>query len=603
MTAEQYIFLLQGDSFLAVTVCALFSLAALGIGGLILKRRDLPAFCLGIAVIGILSFLFFPLPCGKITLRITSAAAGIFALPGIYFLWKNFLENKLIFAVCGLLLFFLSASALLPPCGWDEQVYQIELLSRYLQNGSKAVLSDNSYSAWPGFLQFFLLPPYICGGLNVPRLFNSLLSTVLAGTLFSVLRLYGRKTAFVLTCAVVLSPVFLILCRSVYAENTVVLFLAGGCLSLYRLRKKPVSACLFAGIFAGIALSVKLTAAGGAAALLYLAFADRKHRRYLPLFSAGACLAALPFYLRVWLCTGNPFYPFAASVFGTSGAVESYHHMLGSARYGMGPLYGTVFGWISTAFAGKIYDGVTNGFQQLVMLGILFAGFYFNRKIFEKPYIRHLLTALVIMYLFWSFTAQQSRFLFPCLFLLAGLSAFVLQKQTDKVRKGFWGLLLCAVLLTPELYPHIRHNFISWRILSHARKAPLRFVGFAQQDNDYIRLLDAVGRTPSDSRILLLFEKRGLYVPRRHEAADPGFQEKYFKTIPENTDAFLKEIKDFDYLLLGSEEKNVDLQESGLEIRQKLHALTASALAEGKLEIILSGKSCHLLRIKRLTKY
>jgi hypothetical protein len=68
-------------------------------------------------------------------------------------------------------------------------------------------------------------------------------------------------------------------------------------------------------------------------------------------------------------------------------------------------------------------------------------------------------------------------------------------------------------------------------------------------------------------------------------------------------EAFLKEIKDFDYLLLGSEEKNVDLQESGIEIRQKLHALTASALAEGRLEIVLSGKSCYLLKVKQLTKY
>lgn len=603
MTAEQYIFLLQGDSFLAVAVCALFSLAALGIGGVILKRGDLSAFTLGIAVTGIFSLLFFPLPCGKAALHITSATAGLFALPGIYFLWKNFLENKLLFAVCGLLFFFLSASALLPPGGWDEQVYQIELLSRYLQNSSKAVLPDNSYSAWPGFLQFFLLPSYICGGLNIPRLFNSLFSVLLAGMLFSSLRMYGKKTAFVLTCAVVLSPVFLILGRSFYAENTVVLFLAAGCLSLYRFRKKAVSAYLLAGIFAGMALSVKLTAAGGAAALLYLAFADRGRRKYLPLFLIGAVLAALPFYLRVWLCTGNPVYPFASSIFGTSGAVENYHHALGSARYGMGLLYGTVFGWISTAFAGKIYDGVINGYQQLVMSGILLAGFYFNRKIFCKPHIRHLLTALMIMYLFWGFTSQQSRFLFPCVFLLAVLCAFVLREQTEKMRKVFWLLLLCAVSATPELYPHIRHNFLSWRILPYARKEPLRFAGFFQRDEDYIRLLEAVGKTPPDSRVLLLFEKRGLYVPRRHEIGDPGFQEKYFKTIPKNTDAFLKEIKDFDYLLLGSEEKNVDLQESGIEIRQKLHALTASALAEGRLEIVLSGKSCYLLKVKQLTKY
>ena len=65
---------------------------------------------------------------------------------------------------------------------------------------------------------------------------------------------------------------------------------------------------------------------------------------------------------------------------------------------------------------------------------------------------------------------------------------------------------------------------------------------------------------------------------------------------------FLQEIQHFDYLLLGSGEKNVDLQESELEIRRKLHALTAAALGNGGLELVFSGKTCHLLKIKRLTK-
>ena len=163
--------------------------------------------------------------------------------------------------------------------------------------------------------------------------------------------------------------------------------------------------------------------------------------------------------------------------------------------------------------------------------------------------------------------------------------------------------MICGILLTPELYPHIRHCFISWKILPHARKAPLRFVGFAQKDEDFVRLLEAVGRTPQKSRIMLLFEKRGLYLPRRHEIADPGFQDKYFRTLPGNTDDFLREIQDFDYLLLGSGEKNVDLQESELETRQKIHALTAAALSEGKVEIVSSGKSSHFLKIKKLTNH
>ena len=598
MTAEQYILNMQGNIFPAFAVCALLALFSYGTGGLILKTRGILAFAFGFALTGIISFLFFPLPYSRAALQITVGIASVFSLPGIYFLWKDFLQNKLLFAVGAVMFIFLSASALLPPYAWDEQVYQIELLSRYLQNSSKAVLADNSYSAWPGFLQFFLLPGYACGGLNFPRLFNALLSVLLACSLFSVLRTYGGKNALVLTCAVVLSPLFFILNRSVYAENTVALFLLSGFLSLYRLRKMPEKAYLLAGIFAGIAVSVKLTAAGGAAALFCLACTDKKTRRHLMLFLAGAVVSALPFYLRIWLDTGNPVYPFLANVFGTSSAVENCHYQLGSARYGMGPLYGTVFGWISVAFAGKIYDGVTSGIQYSVILLIIFCGFYFRRELFRRNHIRNILISLLIMYLFWGMTSQQSRFLFPICFLLTFLCAVCLRKLEKRLQRLFLVFLGCGILFTAELYPHIRHCFISWKILPHARKSPLRFIGFAQQDNEFISLLEAIGKTPRSSKILLLFEKRGLYIPRRHEIADPGFQEKYFTTLPASTDDFLDEIKDFDYILLGSDEKNVDLQESDIVLRQKIHALCASALAEGKLQVVLSGNSCHLLKRK-----
>ncbi len=598
MTAEQYILNLQGNIFPALAVCALLALFSYGTGGLILKQRGILAFTFGFALTGIISFLFFPLPYSRTALQIAAALASVFSLPGIYFLWKDFLQNKLLFTAGAIIFIFLSASALLPPYAWDEQVYQIELLSRYLQNNSKAVLADNSYSAWPGFLQFFLLPGYACGGLNVPRLFNTLLSVLLACSLFSVLRNYGGKNAVVLTCAVVLSPLFFILSRSVYAENTVALFLLSGFLALYRLRKIPYKAYLLAGIFAGIAVSVKLTAAGGAAALFILACTDKKNRRYLLLFLGGVVISALPFYLRVWLDTGNPVYPFLSNVFGTSSAVENCHYQLGSARYGMGPLYGTVFGWLSVAFAGKIYDGATSGFQHLAILLVIFCGFYFRREIFRKNHIRNTLIALVIMYLFWGMTSQQSRFLFPGCFLAVFLCAVCLRKLEKKLQRLFLILLGCGILFTAELYPHIRHCFISWKILVPARRSPLRFIGFAQKDNEFISLLEVIGNTPRTSKILLLFEKRGLYIPRRHEIADPGFQEKYFKKFPASADDFLRETKDFDYILLGSDEKNVDLQESDLVLRQKIHALCAAALAEGKLEVVFSGNSCHLLKRK-----
>ena len=602
MSAEQYILLLQGNALPALSVCALFALGAWGVGGVILRRGDFIAFALGVFVFGTASLCLFPLPYSKISLQIAVSAVSVFALFGVYFAWKSFLAQKLLWCVCLLIFIFLVSSALLPPYAWDEQVYQIELLSRYMQNGSKQFIADNTYSAWPGFLQFFLLPGYAAGGLNFPRLFNALLSVVLGGTFFLALRPYGKLNAVCLTCAVMLSPLAFVLNRSVYAENTVALFGLAGFLALYRLRKNPVKSLILAGVFAGAAVSVKLTAAGGAAALAYLCLAGRSSRRYFLWFAAASALAALPFYLRIWYCTGNPVYPFCANIFGTSAAVESYHRMLGSSRYGMGALYGTVFGWLTTAFAGKIYDGVTAGFQLFALLALVFCGIHVNRGTLKMRIAGKGLTALLIMYLFWGLTAQQSRFLFPALFLLTGMGGFLMTSFKCRTQRIFCILTIAGIFLTAELYPHIRHCFAAGKILRTARREPLRFLSFAQRDNDYVKILEAIGRTPVKSRVLLLFEKRGLYIPRRHETGDPGFQEKYFTVLPDTAEKFLQEIQDFDYLLLGSGERNVDLQESELEIRQKLHSLTAAALGNGGLELVFSGKTCHLLKIKRLTK-
>ena len=598
MSTAGYILQMQGHVLPALAVCALFALASLGIGGALTKRCDCIAFVLGMVVIALLSLVLLPLPGGGWILRAAYFFVAVPAIFGGYLLVRGPGKN-LSAIVCGSVLFFLFlGAALLPPYGWDEQVYQIELLSRYLQNGSQSVLSDNSYSAWPGLFQSFLLGGYTLGGLNYPRIFNALLGAVIAGTLFSALSVFGKKTAAVFTAAVVLSPLFLIVNRAVYAENAAALCIMAGFLALTRLRKTPARACMLAGVFAGAAAAVKLTSGGAALALFLLCAGEKKNRKYLFLFVLGTAAAALPFFFRVWACTGNPFYPFAAAVFGTSRSVELHHRLLGSFRYGMGPLYGTVFGWISTAFSGRLYDGVTTGFQQLVMLAA--AGIALRSHL---PHLRGRLAArfsgvLLVMYLFWGVTSQQTRFLLPAFIGLAALAAFSARMLSDRSRNA---VLICvaAATLTTPFYPHFKHFFLSWRVMGNARRDPLRFLAFAQKDPAYLRVLESVGRTPPGSRILLLYEKRGLYVPRRHGIADPDFQEKYFVRPPRTVGEFVGELGEADYLLIGSDEHNVDLQEKDLERKKRMLDLAAAALREGRLRSICSAGSCHLLLIER----
>ena len=52
----------------------------------------------------------------------------------------------------------------------------------------------------------------------------------------------------------------------------------------------------------------------------------------------------------------------------------------------------------------------------------------------------------------------------------------------------------------------------------------------------------------------------------------------------------MRALGDNDYLLIGSEERNVDLQENARETKERLLALAAAAIAQGRLVPVFSGE-------------
>lgn len=581
MTFESYLFFLQKDVPAVLGTTALYALGALGIGGLAVKKNDLAAFALGLILIAVLNECFQ-------LLRYPFAAAAVlmpFALFGVYRLFRFAMREKALFFTGTALTALFAGSALLIPDSWDGQVYQLELLARYQAAGSTAVLADNTYSAWPGLLQSFFTAGFVPGGINFPVLFNSLLTVILALSLCKMAVRYcpGKLVPAAAALAVLLSPAALILCRSLYAENAMALFFLAG-FSVLHFRSPRWKEVLLAGIFAGAAAALKLTGAGTALGLGILLVCRRKNWRYVPLFIAGAVLIMPVFFFRVYQATGNPVYPFAAAWFGTSAVVENCHLQLGSYRYGLGPLYGTVFGWASTAFAGKLYDGVCNGFQQLVMLGCAVYFLHRSRGSRSFRYAGVLFSALSVMYLFWSLTSQQGRFLFPLLFLLALLAVFAAGRFSPAGRRTAAVLLILAALLTPGALMQAKHFFIAWRIAPHLRSSPGRFLEV--RDPGFAASLKALGETPPKSRVLMLFEKRGLFMPRYHEIGDPGFQAVHFKQLPEDVAGLMQELAGFDYLFAGSGSSDVDMQENMIPVREKLYSLVEEAVRQGKLRQI-----------------
>ena len=451
-----------------------------------------------------------------------------------------------------------AAPAFVPPFSWDEQSYQAALPVRYLAEGSTAVLADNPYSALSSMPHFLMLWGVKLGGIDFPRLLVLACYLIAVPWFYLLLRRFGRNTALAFTAAFLFSPLVIGMWREAYLEPFILLNLMAGAAALRVFRARLERAAPLAGFAAGMAAAVKLT--GGAASLavagmFFAALAsDRVPRgriiRLLLYFGMAALAALIPFYLRPFLATGNPFYPFGAALLdpaSSAAAVEVYHSLLGTGRFGISGIESLFSSWILVAFRMEIYDGYLTGWQFPLMLILGGAAWYRVARKSGRRLLPFLWAAGggVLYYLFWCLSSQQSRFLLPFLFPAAFFAALL--------------LIVAGTLFSFQ--PSAWKNFyFAWRSLEAGRKAPAGFLRFATREKEYVNVLDFLARTvPADARIMLIFDRRGLYVPGRCVLGTPYFQEAYFTPVPETAaevDARLRQGGiDYVVVLTGGESK------------------------------------------------
>jgi len=268
------------------------------------------------------------LACGIVLL----AAVGVF-LPekvvsvlmwplvplGVWYILPEIKKERKVFAVTTLLMLFTLGAALLPPYEWDEQVYQTALLRYYSESGFFSVKPDNPYSAYPSLPHSFLRYAFSGGGVTLPRLVIWLLSGIIAASFYVKFRDRSKKVTIAVLAAILLSPLSMILTRSFYAELYIVLFAFAG-VEVLTEKEQNLQSSVLGGIMAAAACAVKLTGAGVAGALTVLLICRYRSTIFKVSYFIAAFFTALPFFLRVFLATGNPVYPYFSALFGNSPA-------------------------------------------------------------------------------------------------------------------------------------------------------------------------------------------------------------------------------------------------------------------------------------------
>ena len=568
-----------------------------GCGRLLLFRfrspAHLTAFALGTAVLMTVFALLPPCRWALFALLLP------FAVWGAWLLFREIPRHP---GTCGAwaLIFIASAgSALMLPYAWDEQTYQLALPVRALLEGHGGPFPDNPYSFYPALTGRFFAGLIRMGGLQTPRLVVSLITPALAAAVWHQLRRFGTFPAWLGAAAFLLSPLTLALNRGVYVENFIALFTLAGLAAAWNFPREnaPVEA-LVCGILAGAAAAVKPTGLVGALAV-GLVFAGRCRNWKLLLCSgAAAFLCCFFWYLRTFLLTGNFFYPYTFAP--APGSVEHFHYLLGSHRYGLDGLPGLALNWLFVGFYGKIFDGIVAGIQFPFFAICAAAGAYLELKKAPEKGKRLLFpfAAAVGSCAVWSWCFPQSRFLMPLLApaVMAGAAALS-RLPGRKVWYAAAALVLAAGTVFQSILP-LKHYYVSWRILGGVYRDPARGLALLTRDPGYFQAAARLAAiTPADARVLLLFERRSLYIPRRCRLAVPGF-EPTLTPVPENPEKLFEKIRSFDYIMVGETTRDVDLQSANEEACREVLFQLEKLWEQGRVRF-LPGPGYRLFQITK----
>jgi hypothetical protein len=498
----------------------------------------------------------------------------------IIFFRKNVIFSTALIIVA----IFTLGSALCVPYIWDELTYHIALPYRWIKAGSLAVFEDNAFSGFPALPQLLFRLGCQNGGILFPRLLVWASYLSLFTAIYIYLRAYANRfIVLIMTFMFITSPLLINMMRSTYVEVFIMLNMLTALL-LIRETKNSWKTIFVCGMLSGGIVATKLTGIGIAAIIFIFlwfkyqkSFAAKRSSLFIYFALGGICMA-LPFYLRPWLLTGNPFYPFLASWFGGCEAdilVSKYHYLMANTHFGLRSVLGFFTVFILIAFDGSSFDGIILGwtFIAFALLGVWWLR---NLRDEEKVFWRvkiYLPTAIIFYYVFWFMTSQQTRFLQPLLFLVLltaihGIRTLEMKSQKNTI------VILMLIWIGCFLYPPVkgyslgssnwlavRHFTLAWRSMQYFPKCSVEFLKFAVRDPGYIESMTALAaKTPPDSKVMLLYERRGLYCPRPYVIGTPYWQVKYNTPVAESPEEFYNSlIKDnIQYIILGGSTRNPD---------------------------------------------
>lgn len=434
-----------------------------------------------------------------------------------------------------LLFIFLNLStALTPPISKDALIYHLVGPKRFIQDHGIGFISGNFYTNFPLTVEMLFTMGMLLKGPILAKLVHFSFGILTLAAIFQWTVTKSSVSTGLLAAAVYYTlPLVAKLSGWAYIDLSLAFFVLIMIIALLHWREFHHKGFLaLAGVFGGLAMGTKYSGILVVliiilGALLFFTKGNRMGTRAVLVFLIAAVVAS-PWYIKNWVLTGNPTYPFLYPLFGgrewSQEMAKTYAMFLSFVGSGPGILNYLRLPW-DICFVGGGTRPDFDGFIGPIFLLVPILSMAVRPKSVE---IRFMLFFSLLYFIVWGMLIQQLRLLFPIFPVLSIILALLIYK-ISQAWLGTRSCILCFCLFTFAINTYF--------YLDHFRRiAPYKYLSGIQSEAQFLRshlpsytAIEYINHHLTDcDKVLFVFLVNGPYYCKRPYVYDPVFEANTF---------------------------------------------------------------------------
>lgn len=341
--------------------------------------------------------------------------------------------------------------ALAPPSGddWDSLAYHLSVPKLFIEHGGIYYIDFTSHSNFPMLQEMLYIPSLMLNSPIAAKLIHYWMGVMLILSCGLLIKKHFNSRASLLAMIGIAGvPLIMWEATTAYIDLAPALYTVLAIIFLFNYFDSNKKADLIiCALMAGFAASCKMTSLALfpilAIWLLIHRYAQNRKIEIKPtlLLALISIISSIPWYLKTWIYTKNPVYPFFYSIFGGNNwnAELANIYTVNQAKFGMGK---SILSLLMLPYNLAVHPEKFNDPGLFLVVGpiLLIAILCLLLISIKNKKMTGLAVFFILQILMWFILTQQSRYLISAYAIGAVLSAAII--YNDEKQK----LIQCAVL-------------------------------------------------------------------------------------------------------------------------------------------------------------